>query len=342
MNIRTLLVICLSILLASCETISFITLQIQRPGEVGLPSGITQIVVVDHAMAQPDDFGHTMTIFQQKQSNSSFDSEKLKNLFVDWLSNRINLNYSSKVYQQKVSTVKLYTDESTLTPKQIEEIVDSTHADLIISIDRLLNESSFKLGYMPVENLYRATLDGRNNLSVNLFSPKLQPIKIEQHDTLFWENYDFASDLAVSRFPAPATCLEDLMGYSADRLFKRIFPNHESVQRVIYTSINSDMSDAERYAKRNKWVEASYIWDFKFKTSKNERLKAYCAANMALYSEVFDQFDEAIRWAEISKSLFQKCKSIDMTTEEERIKQYVKDLNNRKAELQILEKQSEY
>ncbi|MDD2797323.1 MAG: DUF6340 family protein [Bacteroidales bacterium] len=341
MNLRALYTTLLVGFLISCETTSVITLEVKRPAEIELPDNISKIVIVDNTVPQPANFGHSMFTFKVRQESPSYDALKLNESFVDELANKINGTHSLKASLKRMNNKKSFTDESSLSSSQIQAIADSTGAEMLISIDRIQINSVLKMSYVANENLYRVTLDGRNFPQATVYNLKTNTkiATLNQQDSLYWENFDMSSELAFSRFPSPISCLNDMMTYSADKLYRRIFPNQEFVQRNLYFTQTSNMLDALKYAKQNRWQEASYIWEYEFNQSKSKRIKAYCAANLALYSEIMDQFDAAISWAEQSKSIFQNSNSMNLRSEISKIDLYIKDLNVRNIQVTRLAQQ---
>lgn len=343
MNLRVLYLILLTIVLASCESISFITLEVQRPAEVRLPAGVSKVLVIDNSVGQPEDYGHEVFNIRKRLDNLKFDSEALKTTFVNALAAKLKENKSLQVEVRNVHPAKSFTNDNPVSSDFLKSI-DSTHqADLVISVDKFLMESVFRASYIPSENLYRLTLDAYNRPVVRVYSlnNEQRTFVLNPQDTLFWENYDYTLTNAVARFPKPAMCMSDLMGYSAEKLYKRIFPNKEFVQRFIYETSNRNMLDAARYAKQNRWAEASYIWDYMYQSIKTNRLKGFCAANLALSCEIQDQFDKAIEWAETAKSLLEKDEKANLQGETERVTAYLSDLKIRQKEVKIME-QSDY
>ncbi len=334
----------LSAIMVSCESSSLITLEVQRPAEVRLPADISSVLIVDNAAAQPENFGHSVYGLRQKMENAKYDAEYFRTLFLTNLETKLKQNKISKVELKRTRTKNQYTDATPLSEKAIAEI-DSTHSyDLIISVDKFLLESALRANYIAAENIYRVTLDGYSKPFIRAYSlkDKVRTFELPQSDTLFWENFDYALEITVARFPSPKLCLADLMSYSVDHLYKKLFPNKEFVQRTIYESMHSNMMDAARYAKQNRWAEASYIWEYVYDNSKNKRVKGYCAANLAVNFEIIDQFDKATDWAWKAKAMFDLDPKSTLMGANTQMEKYIKDLKIRQKEVGILEAQSDY
>jgi hypothetical protein len=339
MNGRVLILMVLGVLLVSCETISFLTIEVKRPAEVALPRNVAKVVVVDNTAPQPDSYGHSMYSFKKKVADPSVKTAGLPDLFVDYFANKLKNRRMFRVYKQKLNPDKSFLEETALNKWQMKALADSTGADLAISLDRFLVETDIRINYSQNDYLYRVTMDGRSYPTLRIYDLKgfKQLNVLRGQDSLFWENADLSSEQVFSGFPPIPACMDDLTMYGVDRLLNRILPFDEPVQRFIYVGSNTNMRDAAVYVKKNKWNEASAIWGYLYENTKGKRLKAYCAANLALNSELSDQFEEAIRWAGLSKDLFSSISS--MKDEASRVDQYISDLKVRMKQIEKLEQQ---
>ncbi|MDR0419371.1 MAG: DUF6340 family protein [Prevotellaceae bacterium] len=75
--------------------------------------------------------------------------------------------------------------------------------------------------------------------------------------------------------------------------------------RVYYSSGSKNMRKAEEYANTYSWSEAMALWQNDVNT-KNEKLSAKAAFNMALACEMMGLFDVAIDWLKYAEARFPK------------------------------------
>lgn len=336
----------LGLVFASCQTVSVITIEVKRPAEISIPENVQKVVVVNNIEDQPDDYGHKVLSSNgtiRKDSNPKFKTAGLGDLFTNELVARLNSIHWFTVYKQKLSvpSYKTFLEELPLSKSQSQELKDSTQSDLIISLDRLIIESEIKLNFLDDQNLFRVTMDGRSYPTIGLYTAKEGKVlyTIRQQDSLYWQNYGLTSEQAVSGFPAPQNCFQDLVMYGVDRIMKKLIPYSEQVNRWYYSSGNINLHDAANYVKRNRWDDAASIWEYVYENNKRVKVKAFSAANMALYCEIIDRFDEAIEWAEKSVQHFNQMKSDSARDEAEGILQYISELKRRKEEAGKLDKQ---
>lgn len=334
------------LLLTSCQTASVLTIEVKRPAEIVIPQNVSKVVVVNNALDQPDDFGHSASVFDGgslKKSNPSIRTSGLAEEFTSELSKRLNSLQWFKVYQQRLAHLgsKTFLEDSPLSRNQIREINDSISPDLIISLDRMLFESDINLRYQPNQYVYKITMDGRAYPSVRIIDPKGMKVlyTLRQQDSLFWQDYGPGDNVqeALRYFPAPQSCFDDLAMYSVDKMMKKLVPYSDKVERIYYISGNINMHDASNYVRANRWEEAASIWQYIYEHTKRQKLKAFAASNLALYMEISDKYDEAIEWAEKSRSHFLEMNSGAAQAEAENLNNYIRELQQRSADAHKLD-----
>lgn len=346
MKFRFLIPSFLCLVFSSCQTVSFLTIEVKRPAEIAIPENVQSVVVVNNSVDQPEDFGHkafSSDGSSRKSATLKIKTEGVADLFVTELAKRLNDLHWFKVYKQKlnISSSKTFLEEAPVSFSTLRQVEDSTQADMIISLDRYLVESDIKLNYQVEQNVFRVTMDARAYPTVRLYDISKRQIihSIRQQDSLFWQNYGLSSEQAINGIPSPEICFQDMVMYSVDRVMKKIVPFSEQVERIYYVSGNVNLRDAANYVKRNRWDDAASIWEYLYENHKRTKIKAYSAANMALYCEISDKFDEAIEWAEKSISHFQQLKSESAKQEAGFLLRYVKELEQRKSDAEKLDEQ---
>ena len=85
----------------------------------------------------------------------------------------------------------------------------------------------------------------------------------------------------------------------------KIIPTWIPVDRVYYTSSNSNMLQAEKLALNSDWLKAAKIWNTQTK-SKKSMIAAKASFNMAIACEMEGKFDVAIDWLVRSSSMMKQ------------------------------------
>ena len=115
------------------------------------------------------------------------------------------------------------------------------------------------------------------------------------------------------------------MGYEYSRV---IAPYWQNVNRAWYPEGNYAFRQAGKFAREGEWLKASEIWR-KLAYGEDRRVAARASFNMALASEMQDEFDIAIEWVNRSIDL-----GLDYYSE-----YYLEILKNRRSDKEKLDRQ---
>ena len=129
------------------------------------------------------------------------------------------------------------------------------------------------------------------------------------------------------------------MTHISRRVRDLFIPHEDSVERYIYTSTEPAMSDAYDYWQQQKFTEASYLWEYVYEEMKNKTNRAMAAANLAVYNELFDRYDEAIGWADKAITLFQEKSKGNESVDVAMLEEYLHQLRVRKNDNSTLQLQ---
>ena len=118
-------------------------------------------------------------------------------------------------------------------------------------------------------------------------------------DTLSWDGMGATKKDAESKLLKEEGMLYEAMNYEGKAFGESIAPNWISVERIYYTSGNSEMKKAAKMASENDWLGAAGIWNEQAQINDSS-LNAKACFNMAVAAEIMDKIQLAIVW--INKS----------------------------------------
>ncbi len=338
---RVLLPLALFLMLTSCSTMNFISIQVLRPAQLPLPADAKRVAIVNNAVSQPNDYGVVVYNYGTKLKVKSIAHDSLSVYYAQELLNRLNSTKGRefKWIDFNAKKRKNYTEDSPLSRYTLQTVVDSTNADCIIALDRLLINSVMRLEYYY--SSFRLTMDSQIKPTVRIYSADnlLKPRVVRQQDSLYWETIQASATAAAAAFPPMSLCYKDIMAYNVNKIVGLFFPSSESVSRYYYYGNDINLKEAARYASLNRWDDACEIWNYVYSVEKSPKKKAYCAANIALYNELNDNFEKAIEWAQIAEKHFQSKNKAAMKYEAERTANYIRELTIRKEDAKQLDNQ---
>ena len=304
-----LLVVCL---FSACSSINYIGIETYNPAEITFPKDVKRVLIVNNAVAQPENAGYLYKLFgtEQDTARAKADSalydacESMGKLIAD-----VPFFEDVLLYHDAVRTDGEYLLDKKLSAGEVKELCEETGTDAIISFDRLLFQMdkhivAFSEGFVrgeievKITGVVRAYLPTREN--------PLAAILI--NDSVFWaEN---ASNLVQLEYylPEPTEALRAAGRYIGTNITPNFVPHWENETRWYYGGMGSRWKEASAYAASDNWEEASMRWRHLYHNSSNWKERARAASNLALYYEMNTQLKEAYDWASKSYDLYEKKK----------------------------------
>lgn len=333
-----------SLLLTSCRSVSVLSFDVWRPAKVTFPPTIERVTVVNNS-AEPN----------EKVGNRYKDiSEQEYTLVVPHDSTTYRLAESIAVALNEAHyfpEITIFYDDSITLPKSLYPLLDDAQlatirggADCtaVVSLDRTdmaVSMEDHSLLGSAGETVYVTDLSVATTLCLRVYWPdSTDPTTQMVTDTLSWQAFGYTPDEAHSSLPSTAGFIQEAMRGVSKRVRDLFIPHVDSVDRYIYTSTEPAMGDAYDYWQQQKFKEASYLWEYVYEEQKNTTRRAMAAANLAVYNELFDRYDEALKWLEKALALFEK-KSDSETTDVAMLKEYRRQLLERKNDNSTLQQQ---
>lgn len=299
------LIILAVLLLSSCVSTNFITIDVREPAVVTFDSTVVNVIVVNNS---PRVSGTVLSTkpYSRKEGNQniivSLDSAK-------WaVSNSLAQFMDEEKYFGSVSHYRFNTREDDmdkdipLTENEVAEICKKTGADALISIDRFVFGGSLSSynEYLYTDNLLMT------EIGVQARAYKSNGIKLEPDiaviDSLFWRGKSRDNDILIP-LPAYEDAVMETSVKIADKLVNYFIPSWETQNRWYYSGVGSDSNKAVQAIKTGNWSEAADIWEKSYNATDNTLTKARLASNIALAYECMDDITKSLEWVEISFDL---------------------------------------
>lgn len=233
---------------------------------------------------------------------------------------------------------------------EIQQIADSTNADLLFSFDWFASvdgifsplftmNSSGTINIEDIINYNSQTAKEVVNIIScwNFYDLKKQEL-IYSHrktDTIRWNIHAYALKDAKRGLPPRKDAVLNAADIAASRFVEFLVPHWIEVERMYYQSGNIEMKKTEALIKENRWLEAAEIWK-KNTINKNKSIAAKSMFNMALACEMNGEMDAAIDWAVKSFYVFGTKNEFHA----ENCKNYIQILARRKLDIQKIESDS--
>lgn len=293
-----------TIVLSSCGSMEVITIDYLIPADLSFPPQIRKVGVVNNVnvnvpdnviplatdtVAQPWELARQVSYHR---GDAKLTTESLAEAIAE-------ANYfdeviiSDSVLRANDHLVR----ETTLSHEEILELTDELAVDMIASLENIQLKATRAVVINPEEG-YVGVTDVKVYPTVTLYIPsrKVPLATITASDSIFWEKATYSQIRAMTQTISDEKMIEEASVFAGSIPIKHILPYWQSAERVYFVSNNSLMRDAAVLVKKGSWDEAFKLWQELHKSKKDkERMQA--AFNIALYHEMNDNIDEAVKWA---------------------------------------------
>lgn len=285
----------IALIFTACNSTNIVTIDVREPATISFPPDVTNILIVDNTpIIIP------LTKEEENKTNEDIHVLKIdsaKKILISSLDQFMNEEkYFAEVKTYPYRTNNTREEVNTLSERKVQSICKEQGADAIISLDLFTISGQLEsenTGYLESYQMLGAKL----GTLVRVFSDngELYSKPIIQLDSLYRE-----STSRWGKSKENTLLLNDLIAeicaVGADNLTSKFIPSWQHQNRWYYSSKSSKMKAAEKFAKTNKWEEATTIWKSLYEKENNKKKKARLASNIALAYEYLDKPEEALNW----------------------------------------------
>lgn len=321
-------------LLCSCATLHEFPIEVFQPAKVQLDPDINNVTLVSRNLK------YTSDTLQNYFSRDYKLTKDLKQFNIDSITTSVCLDslitkmkeqarFSSIILLPASALPKQYTAKINPPSKNlIQKVASDTKADAIILLDMF---SGFYSLY-PVGEGNRSEARVVTASMWTIIDPARY--RILHHttmiDTLYWDGLDEHDNYKASSIPNKKAALEIAAGMAGVKYAKNLLPYWTRVQRATLSSNQVDFQKANQLAKKNKWEEASAIWQ-QYVESNNKHNRLLALYNLAVAYEMDGDIDTAIE-------LINKASTVSSSPfnamENRAVRKYAAILAKRKVELE--------
>lgn len=326
-------------LLSSCTILYEFPIEVFQPAKVTLPPQIKNITLASRNLKYSSD---TLQHYYSRDNKLTKDISQLN---IDSIT--INACFDSltaKLHQQqrfgKVTVLPLTTFARQYSQKinppgkaQVQKIASDTQADALILLDMF---SAFYSVY-PVSDDNKSVAQVVTASIWTIYDPANYRILHHQSmiDTLYWDGLDEKGNYLSSRIPAKKDAISIAAGLTGVKYSKNLVPFWKQVNRSLLSCKQADFLQAITLAKKNKWDQASALWE-NYTNSTHNRYRLQALYNLAVAREMEGDIEGAKHL--LDEALI-KAPSSSCYTEMKSILAYSRILSKRKVELEKINAQ---
>lgn len=278
----------LMVVFSSCTTLQTMSYERLYPAEVTFFEQIRKVGVVNNMPAVHQDY--------ERVNYASASLEGDGTVSVEALAQEVaSADYFDQVVVYDKQFRKGTSPLDQPIPKEtVDELLHILDVDMLLSMERVnvvLKDTS-----MLIPDLYIKipAVEGAVTSVVRAYlQQRKEPLfTIQTTDTLCWE---ITPDLTYG------DVIKEVSEFAATQPMKRLLPYWSEVQRYYFDGGATEMRDAGVYVREQNWEEAARLWK-QILEQKKGGAKMRAAYNLALYSEMIDDFEAAKGYLDIAAS----------------------------------------
>jgi len=326
----------------SCTGLLYTTLDVLRPAKVAFATDANDLLIVNNTVIQPREYGHKTTLLYETPKNVLIKTDSLSIFCLGALTEDLEgKDFFSSVQMIPVTLnngTKFF-GTSKLTDSKIKELCQANHVNVVLSLDKIKVIDELTENYLDESSTYLSTLVLNFETQWSIHYLNNPEVTSEQFtDTVFWESESYYRKKAMSDLPDRNDALVDGALNVGHKTVNRLVPYWDKVDRYFFNPNMKLMKQAMDSVYVKNWKSAIKLWETQYNKTKNSRIQAQAANNIAIGYEITGDLDKALEYATRAYYSLGKMTIVDYESFT-RLSDYIVELTQRKNEQAILKKQ---
>lgn len=327
---------------SSCTQLLYTSLDVLHPASVSFDKNANNLILVNNTINQPAFYGHKTSLLNKDPQNISMNTDSMALFCLGALKEDMDGNNFFNSVQFIPETQNKEHDFNVVNPLMHNKVMNlcySNNVDVVLSLDKIKVNDELNEYYLSESNTYLATLEFHFETYWSIHYPnKEETTKIQFKDTVYWESESYLRRKAVPGLPSRDDALVDGALNVGHKCMNRFIPYWEKADRYFFSSSNKLMKQGMDSVYVKNWPAAIDLWLKEFDKTKNNRLKAEAANNIAIGYEITGNLDKALEYATTSYYTFGDLIFTDMDSFF-RLSEYINILTQRKEDIGKLKEQ---
>ena len=302
------------------------------PAERTQLQGKQRILVVNNALTQPQDFGHSTILDGENKGNVEIDLSRsvLYCLFATTQSMESTGEFDAvELMDISQNHSTNYYTRTPLTFSQAERLCTDYQADALLTLNQLVLYDIVE-SFPTDEGTYYAYLQAyaQSHWTIH-YAGQTREVTFTQADTLLWESQlHYTRAQSLSDLPSRQEALLYLARELGNRIGSSFAPSWQTTRRYIYEL--PDLQAGLDAFRLQRWNSAINQW-LTIVDSKDKKAAACAAANIAIAYEMLGDYASACDYAQRASRLFGAWKTAYGRQQQVNIRYYLAQLQARQA-----------
>ena len=324
-----------STILLNAQQQWFFSVDERYPAERSELKNSRRILVVNNAITQPQEFGHTTILDGENKENSKVDltHSVIYCLFSTTQSLEATAEFDAvELMDISQNTSTNYYTRQKLTHTRAEQLCADYHADALLILNQLVLYDVLE-SFPTDESTYYAYLQAyaQSHWTIH-YAQQTREVTFNLADTLLWESkLHYTRAQSLSELPSRQEALLYLAQELGSKVAHNFVPSWQTTRRYIYEEEGLQAGlDAFRY---QRWQEAINQWlnILNSNNNNNKKSAACAAADIAIAYEMLGDYALACDYAQHAIRLFGACKTAYGRQQQANIRYYLAHLQDRQA-----------
>ena len=308
--------------------------------------GVRSVLVVNNALVQPNDFGHSTVLDGDHKSGISIPLNKA--LLYSLFSLTQTLDESGdfdavELLDVSQNTSTNYYARQSLSASQVQNLIQTYEVDALLVLNQLVLYDVLE-AFQTDEGGQYAYMQAfaQSHWSMYFADATRRSQTLSYADTLLWESkVEYTRTQALNQLPNREDALLYLASTLGEGLGKSFVHSWVAVSRYLYDIDDTHIKAGLQSFRYQRWEEAIYHWQrVANEEAKGERLKvkgkdnkaaAVAAANIAIAYELLGDYSLACDYANEACRLFGALKTAWARQQQANIRYYLEQLRAKQA-----------
>ena len=308
--------------------------------------GVRSVLVVNNALVQPNDFGHSTVLDGDHKSGISIPLNKA--LLYSLFSLTQTLDESGdfdavELLDVSQNTSTNYYARQSLSANQVQNLTQTYEVDALLVLNQLVLYDVLE-AFQTDEGGQYAYMQAfaQSHWSMYFADSTRRSQTLSYADTLLWESkVEYTRTQALNQLPNREDALLYLASTLGEGLGKSFVHSWVAVSRYLYDIDDTHIKAGLQSFRYQRWEEAIYHWQqVANEEAKGERLKvkgkdnkaaAVAAANIAIAYELLGDYSLACDYANEACRLFGTLKTAWARQQQANIRYYLEQLRAKQA-----------
>lgn len=313
-NIQNIgLFIALAFATSSCQTYALYNFQSLTAPDVIIPADVKSIGFVDRNISFPLDTISQLFTLDERVLNDTTDysDEIAKNCYVGFAE-----NLSEDVLIDTIQFIQL--DEKLLMGERnysvlswvaVDSICEKTGSDILVCLEDIQMFTKYSIYN---DQGYYGTTDIKHFSVWRIYDPLYQNIIDEKLtlDSLFTESFSNSYNALVEKeLPSRREIFQDVSYKIGSKYGQQLSPVWNDITRKYFISGDARLAAARYYIDLDDWEKAINLWK-ELAVEEDLKLAGRACYNLALASEIKEEFNIANSWIRKSIASYKKMKTL--------------------------------